>query len=120
MDLTASSAVNLPISRASLRFVVMRIGVLPSCCTYSGRRMPPRFTFTRNLMISMIPFLLLRLTRIRLTKDSTIKNGRQCAVDIRPNLFGCGVRILGQASGWTALISEDLNDQGKVLALPQC
>src|SRR5258705_10166252 len=57
MDLIASSAVNLPMSSASLRLVVMRIGVLSSCCTYSGRRTAPRSTLARNLMISMVPFL---------------------------------------------------------------
>lgn len=34
MDLMASSAVNLPISRASLRLEVIWIGLRPMLCTY--------------------------------------------------------------------------------------
>ncbi len=49
-DLTASSAVNLPITCASLRMVVIWIGDESTRCTYWGARAPPRFTFTRNLM----------------------------------------------------------------------
>src|SRR5579864_953510 len=50
-DLTASSAVNFPIISASLRSVVIWIGVGSIRCTYSGARVPPRFTFTTNLMV---------------------------------------------------------------------
>src|SRR3981081_689366 len=49
-DATASSAVNLPIRSASLRLVVVWMGLLSIRCTYSGARVPPRFTFTTNLM----------------------------------------------------------------------
>ena len=45
-DLTASSAVNLPITRASLRLGVIRMGVRSTRCTYSVARVLPRFTFT--------------------------------------------------------------------------
>src|ERR1700738_4006467 len=50
MDLTASSAVNLPISNASFRLVVIRMGARSIRCTYSGARVLPRFTFTINLV----------------------------------------------------------------------
>ena len=50
MDLTASSAVNLPITSASLRSVVVWMGARSIRCTYSGARVPPRFTFTTNLV----------------------------------------------------------------------
>src|SRR5580704_673274 len=50
MDLTASSAVNLPISSASLRLVVISMGARSIRCTYSVARVPPRFTFTINLV----------------------------------------------------------------------
>ena len=49
-DLTASSAVNLPMSNASLRLVVISIGVESTRCTYSAARVPRRFTFTTNLV----------------------------------------------------------------------
>src|SRR5277367_730064 len=49
MDLTASSAVNRPISKASLRSVFMRMWARSIRCTYSVARVPPRFTFTINL-----------------------------------------------------------------------
>jgi hypothetical protein len=58
MDLTASSAVNRPMSSASLRLVVIRIGLRSIRCTYSGMRTPPRLTFTTNLMIFMFSFQL--------------------------------------------------------------
>ena len=54
MDLTASSAVNFPITSASLRLVVVWMGVRSIRCTYSGAWVPPRFTFTTNLMFIMI------------------------------------------------------------------
>src|SRR5712692_4853895 len=53
MDLTASSAVNLPITSASLRLVVVWMGARSIRCTYSGARVPPRFTFTTNLVFFM-------------------------------------------------------------------
>src|ERR1700746_2151262 len=52
-DLTASSAANFPITSASLRLVVMWIGDGSTRCTYSGARVPLRFTFTTNLMFFM-------------------------------------------------------------------
>src|SRR4029077_18694002 len=52
-DLAASSAVNFPITSASFRLVVMWIGVGSTRCTYSGARVPLRFTFTTNLMFFM-------------------------------------------------------------------
>jgi len=54
MDLTASSAVNFPITSASLRLSVIWMGVRSIRCTYSGARVPPRFTLTTNLMFIMI------------------------------------------------------------------
>src|SRR6266446_2991266 len=57
-DLTASSAANLPMTSASLRLVVMWIVVGSTRCTYSGGRVPPRFTFTTNLMFVIISELL--------------------------------------------------------------
>src|SRR5580658_2924105 len=54
MDLTASSAVNRPITRASLRLVVVWMGVRSIRWTYSGARVPLRFTFTRNLVFFMV------------------------------------------------------------------
>ena len=52
-DFTASSAVNLPMSNASLRLVVIWTGVESTRCTYSGARVPRRFNFTTNLMFFM-------------------------------------------------------------------
>src|SRR5258708_3425705 len=56
MDLTASSAVNLPIASASLRLVVVWMGVRSIRCTYSGARVPLRFTLTRNFVLVMVSF----------------------------------------------------------------
>src|SRR6267378_6005319 len=56
MDLTASSAVNRPIASASLRLVVVWMGVRSMRCTYSGARVPLRFTFTRNFVLVMFSF----------------------------------------------------------------
>jgi hypothetical protein len=52
-DFTASSAVNLPMSNASLRLVVIWTGVESARRTYSGARVPRRFTFTTNLILFM-------------------------------------------------------------------
>jgi hypothetical protein len=60
MDLTASSAVNLPISKASLRLVVVWMETRSIRCTYSGARVPPRFTLTINLVF----FIGLPLVRV--------------------------------------------------------
>src|SRR5579862_7804911 len=49
-DLTASSAVNLPIRRASLRLGVIWMGVRSIRRTYSVARVLPRFTFTTNFV----------------------------------------------------------------------
>jgi len=54
MDLTASSAVNLPITSASLRLIVVSMGVRSIRRTYSGTRVPPRFTFTTNLVFFIV------------------------------------------------------------------
>jgi hypothetical protein len=54
MDLTTSSAVNLPIVSASFRLVVVCMGVRSIRCTYSGWRVPTRFVFTTNLVVFMI------------------------------------------------------------------
>src|SRR5271170_914994 len=54
IDLTASSAVNLPMTSASLRLVVVWMGVRSIRCTYSAARVPLRFTFTRNLVFFMV------------------------------------------------------------------
>ena len=53
MDLTASSAVNLPISNANLRLGVVRMGVRSTRSTYSVMSVPPRFTFTTNFVFFM-------------------------------------------------------------------
>jgi hypothetical protein len=45
MDWAASSAVSLPISNASLRSIVIWIGVGSTRCTYSGARVPPPVHF---------------------------------------------------------------------------
>jgi hypothetical protein len=47
MDLTAPSAVNPPITSASLRLAVVRIGIRLSHCTYL---VAPLVTFTTNLV----------------------------------------------------------------------
>src|ERR1700691_1789086 len=65
MDLTASSAVKRPIASASLRSVVVWIGVRSMRWTYSGARVPLRFTFTRNLVFFMLSPLRLRDNRRR-------------------------------------------------------
>jgi hypothetical protein len=52
MDLTASSAVNFPITSASLRLVVMWMGVGSTRCTYLGA--PPRSTFTINFVFFIV------------------------------------------------------------------
>jgi len=52
MDLTASSAVNLPMSNASLRLVVMWMGAGSTRCTYAGAALP-WLTLTTNLMFVM-------------------------------------------------------------------
>ena len=46
----ASSAVNLPISSANLRLVVVWMGVRSSRCTNAGACIPLRLNFTRNLV----------------------------------------------------------------------
>src|SRR5882762_10613029 len=53
-DLTASSAVNLPITRASLRLGVIWMGVRSIRCTYSVARVLPRFTFTTNFVFFIV------------------------------------------------------------------
>ena len=50
MDLMVSSAVNLPITSASLRLVVVWMGVRSMRCTYSEARAPLRFTLTMNFV----------------------------------------------------------------------
>jgi hypothetical protein len=50
IDLTASSAVNFPLTRARLRLVVIWTGVRSIRSTYSGARVPPRLTFTTNFV----------------------------------------------------------------------
>jgi hypothetical protein len=49
-----SSAVNLPITSASLRLVVVWMGVRSIRCTNSGARVPPRFSFTTNLVFFIV------------------------------------------------------------------
>src|ERR1017187_7793729 len=55
MDLIASSAVSRPMTSASLRLEVILIGLRSMLCTYAGARVPPRFTFTRNLIFVIFP-----------------------------------------------------------------
>ena len=54
MDLTASSAVNLPITSASLRLDVIWTGVRSIRWTYEGRRLALRLTFTTNLVVFIV------------------------------------------------------------------
>jgi hypothetical protein len=54
MALTASSAVNLPITSASLGLGVVRMGVRSIRCTYSVVSVPPRFTLTINFVFFMV------------------------------------------------------------------
>ena len=49
-----SSAVNLPIMSASLRLLVVCMGVRSIRCTYSGARAPTRFVLTTNFVVFMI------------------------------------------------------------------
>jgi hypothetical protein len=56
MDLIASSAVNLPITSASLGLVVVRIGIRSSHCTYLIAPVLPLVTFTTNLVGFMFSF----------------------------------------------------------------
>ena len=49
--MTASSAVNLPITRASLRLGVIWMGVRSIRCTYSVARVLPRFTFHNKFCV---------------------------------------------------------------------
>lgn len=58
MDLTASSAVNFPMTSASLRLSVMVTGALSIRRTYSAARVPPRFTFTMNFVFVIVLSLL--------------------------------------------------------------
>jgi len=62
MNFMASSAVNLPMSNATLRLVVIWTRVESTRCTYTGTRVPPRFTFTTNLIFFMclLPLLSFR------------------------------------------------------------
>src|ERR1022692_2889224 len=64
IDLTASSAVNLPMASASFLLVVVWIGIRSIRNTYSAARAPPRFTFTRNLVFFM-GSLLAQIDRCR-------------------------------------------------------
>ena len=49
-----SSAVNLPITSAILRLVVVWMGVRSIRCTNSGTRLPPRFNFTTNFVFFIV------------------------------------------------------------------
>jgi hypothetical protein len=49
-NLTASSATNFPMTNARLRLVVIWKGIESTPCTNSGALVPPRDTFTTNLM----------------------------------------------------------------------
>jgi hypothetical protein len=53
MDLTASSAVNLPIRNANLRLGVVRMGVRSIRSTYSVMSVPPRFSLTTKFVFFM-------------------------------------------------------------------
>ena len=53
-DLIASSAVNFPITRASLRLDVICMGVRSIRCTYSVARVLRRFTLTTNFVFFMV------------------------------------------------------------------
>jgi hypothetical protein len=51
MDLTASSAVNLPITSASLRLVVVFMGVRSIRSTYSGERVTATVHFHNKVRV---------------------------------------------------------------------
>ena len=85
-DFTASSAVNLPMSNASLRLVVIWTGVESTRCTYSGARVPRRFTFTTNLILFMSSSLKCRdpaihFMEIKYTTVRGLPHSRQRAFD---------------------------------------
>jgi hypothetical protein len=56
MEVTASSAVNLPITSASLRLGVVWMGDTLIRCTYCGTSTPLRFTFTTNFVFFMVGY----------------------------------------------------------------
>jgi hypothetical protein len=56
MEVTVSSAVNLPIMSARLRSGVVWMGDTFIRCTYCGTRKPLRFTFTTNFVFFMIGY----------------------------------------------------------------
>ncbi len=75
MDLAASSAVNLPITSANLRLVVVWMGSRSIRSTYCGA-CAPRFTFTTNLIFFMVPFYFCRSDNIKdptSRKEATFK-----------------------------------------------
>jgi hypothetical protein len=55
-DFMASSAVNLPMTNASLRLGVIWMGSRSILRMYCGARLPTRFTFTRNLIVDIFTF----------------------------------------------------------------
>src|SRR5579864_1497424 len=124
MDLTASSAVNLPMISDCLRLVVIRIGLRSIRCTYSGIRTPPRLTLTRNWMI-FIGFLSTwkNMHDIKLGADFkpsprflslsywrlgglAVNFGFECllAANVNLDLLGLGFRLLGQINLQHALV----------------
>src|SRR5437899_3234787 len=123
MDLTASSAVSLPMSSASLRLVVIWVGIRSIRCTYSGTRKPLRFTFTTNLMfivfshflgteievtdikggdLSRLPFLSLGTVLGGLARSLGFEG--LLAANINLDLLGLRFRLLGQIHLQHALI----------------
>src|SRR5712692_10534617 len=126
MDLTASSAVNLPITSASARLVVVWIGARSIRCTYSGARVPPRFTFTTNLVffmgfplarddkqmggeISRLPFLSLTIRHRQIgwfLCGFAVSLGCEglLAANINLDLLGLGFSLLGEVDLQHALI----------------
>jgi hypothetical protein len=75
MDLITSSAVNLPMTSANLRLVVVWRGIEPARCTYSGVPLPVRFSFTMNFVFArVIPSyaLIRRAHKVRLHHDTPL------------------------------------------------
>jgi hypothetical protein len=92
MDFTASSAVNLPIGSASLRLDVISMGGRSIRRTYSVLWVPPRFTFTTNLVFFMFFTASIRC-RGRLPKNGPVLNpGRDSVVVDASSLHNTPVR----------------------------
>src|ERR1700722_4255760 len=79
-DLLVFSPANLPLTSASLRLVVVWMGVRSIRCTNSGTRLPPRFNCTTNFVFFIVcPFLYSTLrNRTPRTLGRGSVSGLQC------------------------------------------